>query len=132
MRRVCDVCGGPLPLQTGRGGRRKRHPECSKPRTRARPSPVPLEPRTEREEAASVYETTRRAIDEVGVSADPLASLALALASRIDSGQEPGAALASLSKQLRDTLFVVLERGEADREPDLIEEIRARMRQRST
>lgn len=130
--RVCEVCGGPLPLQTGRGGRRKRHPECVKSRTRARPAPVPLEPRPEHEGAASVYETTRRAIAEVGVSSDPLASLALALASRIDSNQEPGAALASLSKQLRDTLLVLLARGEANREPDPLEEIRERMRQRVT
>lgn len=131
--RVCDVCGGPLPLQTGRGGRRKRHAECSKPRTRARLSPVPLEPRPEREgAAASVYETARRAIAEVGLTADPLASLALALASRIDGGQEPGAALASLSKQLRDTLILLLERGGANREPDPVDEIWARMRQHAT
>ena len=128
--RVCDVCGGPLPLQTGRGGRRKRHPECTKRRTRARLSPVSLERRPEH--AASVYETTRRAIDEVGVSADPLASLALALASRIDGDQEPGAALASLSKQLRETLAVILNRAATDGRPDPIEEIRERLRRRGS
>jgi len=84
------------------------------------------------EHAASVYETTRRAIDEVGVSADPLASLALALASRIDGDQEPGAALASLSKQLRETLAVILNRAATDGRPDPIEEIRERLRRRGS
>ena len=99
---------------------------------RARPSPVPLEPRPEHEGAVSVYETTRRAIAEVGVSADPLASLALALASRIDSGAGSRRGARVIEQAVRGRLFVVLERGEANREPDLIEEIRERIRQRAT
>lgn len=99
--RVCDVCGMPLPPQTGRGGRRKRHPECAQRRRGAGTAEIGLLPK---ENPASTREAVAEELEAAGLMARPEALAALSLASRLDAGDEPGAAHAALSKELRAVL----------------------------
>lgn len=131
--RVCEVCGKTLPLQTGRGGRRKRCATCPRPRGKARPRTwTPKEiltPPTDLDGPQPTCERTRALLLAAGVWDHPMASVAMRIAERIDSGQEPGAALASLSKQLGETLALLQAAAEQQpAEPDPIEEFRRRRR----
>ena len=81
----CDACGAALPVQTGRGGRRKRHPGCVK-----RPQPRGL------------VASTQAAVDRWKVGHLPLAASALLLARQVDRcGVDQ---FASLHRELRLTL----------------------------
>lgn len=91
------MCGNPLAPQTGRGGRRKRHPECVAAKSGAKPAIF-----------AELPGTTREAVEielrNAGLLSRPEALQALSLAARLDAGDEPGAAHAALSKELRAVL----------------------------
>lgn len=91
MDRTCDTCGLPMTPQTGRGGRRKRHPECGRRRnagSRANTAAQAGERLPDSTLAAVNAEIAR-----LGAQGTPEALLALNLAARIDGGSEPGAAL---------------------------------------
>jgi hypothetical protein len=92
--RTCDVCGEPMKPQTGRGGRRKRHQECS---PRQRPAAADTLPGSTRE----AVESELRA---AGLLGRPESLAALSIAARLDAGDQPGAAHAALSKELRAVL----------------------------
>ena len=111
--RTCDVCGRPMPAQTGRGGRRKRHAECS-PRHRA---PVAAEVATTREAVALE-------LREAGQMSRPEALAALSIAARLDGGDEQGAAHAALSKELRAILADL--RKDASPAADIFDQLSAR------
>lgn len=135
--RQCDVCGAQLPLQTGRGGRRKRCQTCPRPpRNRAKaqtwtPAAI-LKPPTDLDTPQPTCEKTRAMLLAAGVWDHPMAAVAMALATRIDSGQEPGTALASIAGRLQDVL-AALQAAAAEAEPaepDPLDEIRARIHSR--
>lgn len=118
--RTCAKCGARLPLQTGKGGRRKMCEVCSPSRRRKQQSA----PRTTAK-PRSLTEAVRAELDAAGLLGTAAAYQALALAARIDADQEPGAALAALNKELRTQLNAMRL---ADSEPvaDPVDELKAR------
>ena len=69
-------------------------------------------------------------LDEIGMSDSHLGRLALALADRIDGGQEPGAALAALSRQLRETMNAARAAAPVEEEENLLEVLRRQREER--
>jgi hypothetical protein len=134
--RTCEVCGELLPLQTGRGGRRKRCATCPRPpRNRTRPkawTPAEiLKPPSDLDSPGPTCERTRAFLLAADVWTHPMAAAAMALAERIDSGQEPGTALASLAGRLQDVLNGLQAAASSEpAPPDPLEEIRERVRRR--
>lgn len=89
----CVECGGPLPTQTGRGGRRKRHEQCKSKRAGSPAAGATLR------DAVSAQLTTWALLDS------PLGQGALRLVSAIEvAGVEQSSAIASLHKELRATM----------------------------
>lgn len=135
--RICPSCGDALPLQTGRGGRRRYCLKCSPPRfdprKKARPvatvaPALTFDSGDVQRAAPNVTRAVRRELEAAGVLAHWAGQVALVLARRIDADQEAGAALAALVKVLRDILATAMEAAAAAApEPDLLEQIRARV-----
>ena len=129
--RICPSCGDPLPLQTGKGGRRRYCEGCSPSRRRG-PAMAPARatvatlPPAGGKEPTGVLEAVLREVRAAGVAAHWAAAVAVVLAKRIDSDQEPGAALASLVKALREILPIALSSAASTAEPDPLEQIRLR------
>ncbi len=94
----CSKCGGPL-QRNGQGRPRKRCEKCAPPRGKAA-AIVALNTTP----ADSVRDATLAQLVEAGREDTTLGVTALALAGRIDSGQDSGSALAALAKQLESTL----------------------------
>lgn len=114
--RNCDVCGEALPVQTGRGGRRKRHPEC---RDGGRPKPVL------QTTFGTVTDAVTTELAAIGKTDTPEGTAAVRIARRIDADSEPGAALSALVKELRTVLAAV----RANAKPvaaDPVDELKAR------
>lgn len=69
-------------------------------------------------QVGSVMDATRAELEKVEREETALGAAALALAARIDSsGGDTGSAVASLVRQLRETLAAALEGAEADDDP---------------
>ena len=93
----CSKCGGPL-QRNGQGRPRKRCEKCAPPRGKAALVALTPQPRE------SVRDATLAQLTEAEREGTTLGVTALALAGRIDSGQDSGSALAALAKQLESTL----------------------------
>ncbi len=63
--------------------------------------------RSEAPERSSVQESTRVTLDGLGFTDSPLGSMALALAERVDVGNETGAATAALAREWRATMEAI-------------------------
>ena len=129
--RICPSCGKPLPLQTGKGGRRKYCQGCSPSRRRGpamapQRAPVATATPAGAQQPTGVLEAVLREVRTAGVAAHWAAAVAVVLARRIDSDQEPGSALASLVKALREILPIALTTAASTDEPDPLEQIRLR------
>lgn len=135
--RVCALCGAPLPLQHGRGGRRKMCEHCSPPRRRGPAVTMTLvtgEPMAtpDGNPTGTVTEATSAELAKLGQADTPNGRLALVVAQRIDAGQEPGGALAQLVKSHREVMAAIHATANAqteDEQPNLLEQIRI-MRER--
>lgn len=106
----CDVCGMPLPAQRGRGGRRKRHPGCSRRKT----------PRIQ-----GTFAATRAKIRVWKVEDLPLAQSAMFLAGKLEKC--PVEQLAGLHRELRLAL-AELEAVAAPAEDDPVDRAKADLR----
>ena len=126
--RTCTKCGTVLPLQSGKGRRRTLCEACSPPRRRTAPplQPVAGTPAP----AGGVAAAVAAELAEIGMSDGHLGRLALALAERIDTGQEPGAALAALTRQLRDTMHAARAAAPQDEGENLLEALRRQRAER--
>ena len=127
--RTCTKCGTVLPLQSGKGRRRTLCEVCSPPRRRTAP---PLQPvaGTATPVPPGVAAGVAADLAEMGMSDGHLGRLALVLAERIDSGQEPGAALAALTRQLRDTMRAAKAAAPQDEGENLLEALRRQRAER--
>ena len=130
--RVCALCGAPLPLQHGRGGRRKMCEHCSPPRRRGPAVALalaPSEPTSAPDGSPpdSVTAATVAELVSLGQADTPNGRLAVVVARRIDSGQEPGGALAQLAKSHRECMALAYAAANAQtdyEQPNLLEQIR--------
>lgn len=95
--RICSKCGADMPMENRRGPRRKMCERCSPSRPRRKEKPTATV--VEVVGVGGVVDATRAELQAAGTINSALGQSALALADRIDSGQEKGAGLASLAKQ---------------------------------
>lgn len=119
--RTCDVCGEPLPPQTGRGGRRKRHETCSR-----RPEGAKSAQKVA-EDPKNLVEAVEKSLEAIGERFTPRGYGAIALAHKIAAGEESGSALAALHKELRSTLDDIEARA-VPAEDDPVERAKADLR----
>lgn len=125
--KTCKQCGAPLPLQSGRGRPRTRCLSCSpsaKRPTTAAPSVTTV---------SGVTAATLAELDAVGAAGSSAGQSALRIAAAIDSGDEHGASLAALVKQLGVTMRAAVgtEQAEADPIQALRDELAARREHRT-
>ena len=106
--RSCAKCGAAMPLETGRGRRRKFCASCSPSRPRRKPDPPAVVVQAVSAPAGSVLEATRALLLTSGRLDTPMGQAALVLASRIDDAGEPLAAITAATKQLREALSSVV------------------------
>ena len=127
--RSCAKCGAPLPLQTGRGQRRKMCATCSPSRnrkpTKTAPKPT-VKPQTVQRSIVSV---TTAELTEAGMLDSHQGQAALLLAHRLESGEDTGAAMAQMVRQLQLTMASALASVEPD-EVDPVDELKARRESR--
>lgn len=125
MTKSCAKCGGPLPVQTGRGRRRTKCESCSpsrvaKPKTTARP--------TAPSSADGLLAATRAELDAAGRAGSHAGQAALLLAERVEFGENSGSAVAQMVRQLHDTMTRAL--ADVVAEVDPVDELRSRRERR--
>ena len=127
--RECKKCGAPIPMQSGRGRRREMCQTCAPSRdrgkSRAKPAAAPLV----REGYDSVLSSVTAELTDVGMLNSHQGQIAVGLARRFDAGDDTGAAMAQVARQLRETMASAL----ASREPaevDPLDELRAKRERR--
>lgn len=103
----------------GRGRPRKRCLDCAPQRKPAK-APAGYRPQA----SGALVDAVRRDLDAAGRLDTPAGLSAVALAERIASGQDPGAGLAQLVKQLGTTMADALRN--ASVEGDAVDELRQR------
>lgn len=122
MNRQCERCGESLPIQTGRGRRRKFCSACS--RSKNKPRSVPA-----RVSRAGLYESVRSELEAAGVLGSSDAEAALLLARRIEKDVDPGSAIAQMLRTLREIKSAAMSGADAA-ESDPVDEFTARRRER--
>ena len=113
MMRSCAKCGAVMPLETGRGRRRKFCAACSPSRPRRKPDLPESVTRAVSAPVGSVLEATRLALAQARRLDTPMGQAALVLAKRIDDADEPLAAITQATKQLREALSSVVTEEQA-------------------
>ena len=118
-------CGSVIPPQAGPGRPRRRCEECSPRRPR---SPVPAAPkavvtaiRRTPAAGASLVESTRARLAEVGRDGSPEGLVALLLAGELENGGGSQSGLAALAKQFQVALDVATK--DAGAQADVIDGI---------
>lgn len=127
--RICSKCGSPLPLQTGRGARRKMCATCSpsrdrkgkKPRTKTAPKPKIAR--------RSLVSSVTAELTSAGMLDSHQGQAALLLAKRLASGEDSGASMAQVVRQLRETMTAAMAAA-APPEADPVDELRAKREKR--
>jgi hypothetical protein len=111
--RVCAKCSAEMPVETGRGRRRKYCEACNPSRPRRKPPLAPSVAAAVGAPAGSVLEATRSALIAAGALSTPMGQAALVLASCIDDSSEPLAARTQAVKQLGAALSSVVSAEQA-------------------
>ncbi len=124
--RSCAKCGAAIPLQTGRGMRRKYCQTCSPSRKKSKKPGVAVR---ELDGHRGVVATVTAELTAVGMLDTHQGQAALLLARRMESGRDTGAALSQMVRQLRETMASALASQEPD-EVDPVDELRARRESR--
>lgn len=106
--RTCSKCGAGLPLESGRGRRRKMCESCSPSRPRRKPEAAPAAKSAAAAPVGCVFDATRAVLADAGVTDSPMGQAALVLAEEIDSRQHPLSQVASAVKQLESALTAAL------------------------
>jgi len=122
----CSKCGAPLPLPSGRGRPRTRCQSCAPSQAKSQA------PRRTKTTAEGVLAATRAELEAAGATGSSAGQAALSLAAAIDSGEDRGAALAALVKQLGVTMRAAVPDSapEADPIQALRDELAARREHR--
>lgn len=76
----------------------------------------------------SVFNATHAELTQIGKLDSPLGAAALALAARIDAGEDPGSAMAAMTKELRVTMTELTARAPAAKDP--VDELQKRRAKR--
>ncbi len=111
--RSCAKCGAALPVETGRGRRRKYCEACNPSRPRRKPPLAPSVVAATSAPVGSVLEATRSALVAAGALDTPMGQASLVLASCIDDPGESLAARTQAVKQLREALASVVSAEQA-------------------
>lgn len=125
VERRCDHCG--RPYEAKRKTSRFCCDSCRAKHGQGRPAKPVVTPMP-RPTEAGVVRAAREALEAAGRLGSPLGAAALALAERVDSGEERGSALAAVVKELRATLAEATKDATAVGDP--VDELRARREKR--
>ena len=106
--RTCAKCGTSLPIETGRGARRKMCAKCSPSRPRRKPQPPAAAVAVAASPIGCVADATRAVLAAERMLDAPMGRAAMVLAERIDDRDQPLAAVSQAVKQLREALAAVL------------------------
>ncbi len=124
MQRKCESCGALLPIQTGRGRRRKFCTDCSRsPKARQRRAVLASS------SSEGLYAAVHAELESAGVLASADAEAALLLARRIERQVDPGSAIAQLMRALREMKSAALSVADVDT-GDPVDEFTAKRRER--
>lgn len=116
-----------IPLQTGRGMRRKYCQTCSPSRKKPQKSGVAA--RRPEHGRRSVVSVVTAELADAGMLDSHQGQAALLLAQRLESGDDTGAAMAQMVRQLQQTMASALASQEPD-EVDPVDELRAKRERR--
>ena len=119
---VCADCGGPLPVQNGRGRRRTMCEKCS-PSRRRTPAPRPKVVELPVSDDGA-YESARQMLAEADRLNTPMAKVTLGLAARFDAAVDSGSGFAALAKQFQASLDSAMQGAQVVASP--MDELRAR------
>jgi hypothetical protein len=124
MQRKCESCGTLLPIQTGRGRRRKFCTDCARsPKAKQRRAVLASS------ESDGLYAAVYAELEAAGVLASADSEAALLLARRIESQVDPGSAIAQLMRALREMKSAALSVADVDA-GDPVDEFTAKRRER--
>jgi hypothetical protein len=98
----CVECGGPLPIQSGRGRRRVRCETCAPSRNQKQPKTFTLMPAPT--SGDGLVAATLAELERADMASSSLGQAALVLARRIEADLDNGSAMASMVKQWQDTM----------------------------
>ena len=123
--RSCAKCGASLPLQTGRGRRRTMCATCSPSRAKTKRPTATVADASQSSTQGGCVATVTAELTAAGMLDSHQGQAALLLARRMESGDDTGAALAQMVRQLRETMASALSSAVPD-EVDPVDELRAR------
>lgn len=126
--RKCEKCGANIPLQQGRGRRRRMCETCS-PSRKPKSRPTATASAAGLSDRSGVVSTVTAELIAVGMLESHQGQLALVLANRIETGDDTGAALAQMVRQLRETMASALSSAEPEA-VDPLDELRAKRERR--
>lgn len=124
MLKQCAKCGGPLPVQTGRGRRRTKCEMCAPSRgTKTSSQPIVAAP-----PRSGLLAATRAELDAAGRAGSHAGQAAILIAERIEFGDNSGSAVAHMVRQLHDSMSRAM--ADAAVEVDPVDELRSRRERR--
>ena len=126
--RICKTCGAPLPLQSGRGRRRTMCETCAPSRDRGKRAAKPAAPVVPAANG-STLDVVVAELTAARMLDTHQGRIAVGLARRFDDGDDTGAALSQVARQLRETMASAL----ASTEPeavDPVDDLRAKRERR--
>ena len=127
--RKCKKCGASIPMQSGRGRRREMCETCAPSRKRATKPAVPTP--VDGDISGGAMPVVVAELTAAGMLNSHQGRIALGLARRFDAGDDTGAALAQVARQLRETMASAL----ASAVPvavDPLDELRAKRERRGS
>lgn len=125
MPKGCAKCGGPMPVQTGRGRRRVKCEKCAPSRTKkASPRPTPVNEGERRGLLHAVRMELRAARSEDSAAGQA----ALLLAERVEFGENSGSAVAAMVRQMHESLTLATAGAEEPDAADPVLMFRERLR----
>lgn len=120
--RTCDVCGAVY--EAKRPNSKYCSPTCRKRASRGAPTAEVVTLPSSKPESGPIETATRAELEAVDRLGSVFGQTALALARKLDTGRDTGAAMASLAKQLESTMSSATEGVTAAADP--LDELRAR------
>lgn len=124
MPNACSKCGGPLPLQFGRGRRRTKCETCAPSRNR-KPAGAAIQRAVP---SAGILASTEAELRASGVLDSAFGQAAVMIAQRLEAGTDNGSGVAALVRQWQSMMAAALAKEEAEADP--LDELAEKRRQR--
>ena len=129
--KVCGICGEDMPVASNKGAPRQFCMRCRPPRPTVRTETSGIQSKVVLAEpvfevTGDLVRSTTRELENMDQLGTAVGDLLLNIATRIDSNREPGASLAALAKQFRDTYDRARFNARADEEQEEADDLAGR------